>query len=391
MKTSACLFSFFAHAPLALFTAAAIAISSIVPNPDCLGAESVPQIRLERLSRGINASHWFAQVYAPEGYSPKHFRTFIAERDAAFLEHSGLRHVRLSVEPEGLFNPQNPAVLNQDRLQELDRAIEMLLSHRLAVIVDVHTFGEFLDKLSDDDAHLAAVAAFWEALASHMTKYDPDWVYLELLNEPQVHDAARWQKIMETLAAAARRGAPEHTIIVSGKSWSSLADLLLLNPLQDRNVVYNFHFYEPGIFTHQGATWAYPPWEKVRNAPYPVDPERLKASGAKALDEESGKLLAQYAEERWNAEKIDSMIAKAAEWGRSRGVPLTCNEFGVYASFSDPQSRLNYLSDVRKALEKHGIGWSMWDYAGGFHLVKPRVEGEAIRFDAGVPEALGLR
>jgi endoglucanase len=28
-----------------------------------------------------------------------------------------------------------------------------------------------------------------------------------------------------------------------------------------------------------------------------------------------------------------------------------------------------WLSDVRAALEKHGIGWAMWEYHGGFGVV----------------------
>jgi hypothetical protein len=43
---------------------------------------------------------------------------------------------------------------------------------------------------------------------------------------------------------------------------------------------------------------------------------------------------------------------------------------------------------MREALEKHGIGWTMWDYSGGFSVVN-KVNGHATP-DAETVKALGL-
>ncbi len=43
---------------------------------------------------------------------------------------------------------------------------------------------------------------------------------------------------------------------------------------------------------------------------------------------------------------------------------------------------------MRTALEKHSIGWTMWDYAGGFAVVN-KVNGHATP-DAETVKALGL-
>jgi len=50
-------------------------------------------------------------------------------------------------------------------------------------------------------------------------------------------------------------------------------------------------------------------------------------------------------------------------------VPVTCNEFGVYRKAANPQDRAAWISDVRTTLEKYSIGWTMWDYSGGFGVV----------------------
>src|ERR1035437_9735444 len=76
--------------------------------------------------------------------------------------------------------------------------------------------------------------------------------------------------------------------------------------------------------------------------------------------------LESYWLDRWDGRRIRMMMDAAAQWGHENNVPLICNEFGAYRSFSDPVSRANWIHDVRTALEADGIGWTMWDYRGGF-------------------------
>jgi hypothetical protein len=53
-----------------------------------------------------------------------------------------------------------------------------------------------------------------------------------------------------------------------------------------------------------------------------------------------------------------------------------------------PADRIAWLQDTRTALEKHGIGWTMWDYGGGFSVVN-KTNGRA-QADPDVVKALGL-
>lgn len=84
------------------------------------------------------------------------------------------------------------------------------------------------------------------------------------------------------------------------------------------------------------------------------------------------------------------MIDEAAAWGHENNVPLTCNEFGAYRQFADPVSRMNWIRDVHTALEADGIGWTMWDYRGGFGAVW-KEDGQPARVDEQVVEALGMK
>jgi len=98
--------------------------------------------------------------------------------------------------------------------------------------------------------------------------------------------------------------------------------------------------------------------------------------------------LKRYGEQWWNAEKIDEEIGKAGEWAKEHGVPVICDEFGVYRSYSQPKHRVQWIHDVRIAFEKHEIGWCMWNYDGGFGMVIEQ-DGKNV-VDKPVAKALGL-
>jgi endoglucanase len=101
--------------------------------------------------------------------------------------------------------------------------------------------------------------------------------------------------------------------------------------------------------------------------------------------------LENYWLNHWDARRIRMMIDAAAAWGHENKVPVTCNEFGAYRNASDPVSRANWLHDVRTAFEADGIGWTMWEYRGGFGVVSKQ-DGQPAQVDgAVVVGALGLK
>jgi hypothetical protein len=99
--------------------------------------------------------------------------------------------------------------------------------------------------------------------------------------------------------------------------------------------------------------------------------------------------LENYWLNHWDAGHIRALIDEAAEWGRENHVPLICDEFGAYREHTDPASRINWIRDVRTALEADGIGWTMWDYRGGFGVVR-KEDGQPAQVDDDVVKALGL-
>jgi aryl-phospho-beta-D-glucosidase BglC (GH1 family) len=374
------------RSPFAKGVAAILAILTLAAGAL---AESPATPRASRLRHGINTSHWFAQVYSKLGHTPEHYTTHTTEADIETIAELGFDHVRLSVDPAPALDEKRPAEIPAAYLGQLDRAIAMILARRLAVVVDVHPASEFKKRLEADNAAVDAFATWWRALARHLARYPADALFLEILNEPEFADPYRWMGVQARLAAAIREGAPEHTIIATGHEWSAVYRLVEMEPLRDPNVIYTFHFYEPHLFTHQGATWGSREWPHVRDLVYPSSPPAVAPTVARVEDAGAKGAVEEYGRRGWNAAVVAEEIALAARWARKHGVPIVCNEFGVYRRFTPVESRLAWLRDVRTALEVHGIGWTMWDYAGSFGVVT-KADGRTT-VDTKTVDALGLR
>jgi endoglucanase len=348
----------------------------------------VAQRRLAHLQHGINASEWFAQVYDPKGYRKEHFESWNTSQDIALIQSLGFDHVRLSVNPQPMFRSGHADEISPEYLGYLDAAVKMILDQGLAVIIDVHPESDFKTKLANEDPFVEQFADYWRSLARHYSTLDANRVFFEILNEPEVQDRYRGSGIQVKLASAIREGAPQHTIIATGARYSADDELLFLDPLPDRNVIYNFHFYEPHVFTHQGATGGVNYWHWEKGLSYPSNRESAEKVAAKVPDAMNRLYILRYGMEHWDAARMDTEIGQVAEWAKLWNVPLVCNEFGVYRKYADPQDRAAWIHDVRSSLERHKIGWAMWDYSGGFGVVT-KTNGRVVP-DGLTLKALGL-
>ena len=300
---------------------------------------------LARLARGVNISRWFRY---PADNSEPHFRGFITDADLELLIAMGVTAVRLAVDPPYL------------RPQWVDEAVARLTARRPVVVFDYH------DESRQIESGPAAVHTFeraWTALAAHLSRTtSPDQVLLEILNEPVFDgDPAAWFPIRRRLLKAIRAAAPHHTIVTGGPHWSSLDGLLRFEPVDDPNVLYTFHFYEPFEFTHQGAPWANWRVRRLAGVPYTAQAH------------------------------VERRIASAGEWANRHGVPVWAGEFGAYPAVAPRADRLRWLYDVRTALERHNIGWAVWSYDESLGLDRRIDPTGRITLDWDSARALGLR
>ena len=79
------------------------------------------------------------------------------------------------------------------------------------------------------------------------------------------------------------------------------------------------------------------------------------------------------------------MARPVSDEGRGRD---RCSLVSAYRRVTTASDRVRWIGDVRTALEMHGIGWTLWDYAGGFGLVTKQ-SGQIV-VDQPIVSALGL-
>ena len=345
--------------------------------------------RAQHLKRGINASEWFAQ--SASDYSTARTNRYMDAADIALMARLGFDNVRLSIDPVPLEQaPLGKDGFNADFLGRLDKVVDTILADGMAVQIDIHPEPSFKQQLRTSDVAVDRLTQLWRRLAAHYGTRDPGMVFYELVNEPEVSDRYRWAGIQEHLASAVREVAPKNTIIVAGPNDSGIQDLLTLHPLLDGNVIYNFHVYNPLQFTHQGASWASPWIIYTHGIPYPTTESSMQELLKQVPDPNDRFELESYWLDRWDAHRLRLIVDEAAAWGHVNHVPLICNEFGVYRLYADPASRMNWIRDMRLAFDANGIGWTMWDYRGGFGVVW-KEDGQPAKVDPAVVEALGLK
>lgn len=323
------------------------------------------------VQKGINLSNWLANAA----------RQTMNERDFNSIATAGFDHIRLPIDPERMgFKLDQPIpALN---FKDVDQALALAQKYRLKVILDLHPSRTFMDALETTPTSEDNFILLWDHLARHYSeeKYPPSQLAFEVINEPHYYkNENHYRNFAQKLVESIRQSSPQRTLIISAPQGSSLKGLEILSPLQGDNLIYDFHFYEPYMITHQGIHRGF---EKkmlryFHDVPYPA---ALATGGIslyadKAPDQDKAtQELKDYIAEGWDAAVISSQLARAKAWAEKNHVRVICGEFGVLRNHIDAASRYRWINDVRQALDNYQIGWDLWDYADLMGIVELKGE-----------------
>jgi len=337
-----------------------------------LGALEVP------FHRGVNLTGWYQEDdvgQTPVGrFGPVDFGR---------LKDLGVDGVRLPVNFAAFVGPAPGFVLRPLGLDLLDRGVDGLLAAGFTVVLDNHS--------DPTDPRLkgrleAFERALWTQLSRHYRSRGPKLIY-EFQNEP--HDLApeEWHRIQRRLVADLRQTEPDRLAVVTGADWGGVSGLLALPALDDPNLIYSFHFYDPFVFTHQGADWT--DLVDLKGVRFPPRGPVPEAKGPKVQGWWKDELAKYY--QSHAAVELARTLDQVTAFAAARKVPVWCGEFGAYDRYADPDDRARWYQTVRGLLDDRSIPWTMWDYRGGFGLFRP---GSAEDFDqdlnAPVVRALGF-
>jgi endoglucanase len=309
-------------------------------------------------TRGVNLTGWF-QVNSPGEIQFTRF----TKKDIANIKSLGCDVIRLPINLHSMTSGSPSYTLDPLYVSFLDSVINWCEELHIYLMIDNHTFDPNLDTSPDVGNILTKV---WSQTASHL-KDRTDYILYEILNEPHGLTTAAWGAIQSQVIAAIREKDTRHTIVVGGSGYNSYSELANLPYYTDNNLLYTFHFYDPFMFTHQGATWTVPSMAPLSGVPFPYNAATMPVCPASLKGTWIESSLKSYPSEG-TVNRVRQLIDIAINFRNSRNVKVFCGEFGVYMPNSNPADRSYWYSIVRQYLEENDIPWTTWDYKGTFGL-----------------------
>lgn len=316
-------------------------------------------------NRGVNLTGWFQVNSAQEIQFTKYTR-----QDFEQIQNLNCDVIRLPVNLHYMTNGAPDYTLDPLFLNFLDEVTDWAEELNMHLIFDNHTF----DPAVNTDPNVGTVLEkVWLQMAAHF-KDRSNLIYYEILNEPHGISDALWNNIQQDVVAAIRTVDNTHWIIVGGAGWNSYNNLAPMPLYSDNKLIYTFHFYDPFIFTHQGAGWGSPSMVELAGVPFPYNAAEMPGLPASLVGTWVGSAYNNYANDGTVA-KVQQLLDIAVQFREQRQVPIFCGEFGVLMDNADPADRVLWYQIMRQYLEDHGISWTMWDYHGGFGLFEPGSDG----------------
>ena len=315
---------------------------------------------LTGFQHGINLGGWLSQCV----HTKEHYDSFISESDVAVIASWGLDHIRLPID-YNLVQREDGSFI-EEGFGYIDSCVKWCENSGLNLVLDLHkAIGYFFDDPSESNTFFRSEKlqelfyALWEKMAVRYGK--KSHVAFELLNEIVDLDLAEtWNAVAAEAVRRIRVHAPDSPIIIGGVNSNSVSTIHGLDAPADSNIVYNFHFYEPLIFTHQSAHWI-PDMPRDFVISYPCSTEEALRHSWMYIPAEKNAVYDGYTAPELNGVFFDTLIARAAAIAEERNVPLYCGEYGVI-DLADPQHTLNWYSDINRAFVRHGIGRAAWTY-----------------------------
>lgn len=334
-------------------------------------------------SKGVNLTGWFQT----SGARQVQFTKF-TKQDFINIQSLGCDVIRLPIDLHRMTSGAPNYVVDPLFYYFMDQIIDWAEELNIYLMLDNHA----VDTAVFTDPNLEKIlTTVWTQMAEHY-KNRSNFILYEIINEP--HDIAdnTWGKIQKNVIDAIRAIDQKHTIVVTPAGWGGYSALGAMPKYTDDNLLYSFHFYDPFLFTHQGASWASPSLAPLAGVPFPYDAARMPACPPELKGTWIESSLNSGYRNDGTEKKIKELIGTAIKFRDSRNVPVFCGEFGVFMQNSANEDRVRWYGIVPGYLTEQKIPWTMWDYVGGFGLFE-KGGNDMFEYDVNVPlvEAMGLK
>jgi endoglucanase len=333
-------------------------------NAQAMIAKSKPIVSAERLlafkrakslDNGVSIS-WLDQTWAKDIFKDN----VATKTDFELLKTLGFKSIRLPV-AFVFFESKNIPIENV--LIHIDEVIKLCRVYGLKLIIDYH-YGQIND--NNYLTETPRIINTWLILAKRYKNESADNLFFELYNEPPHMNPGIWKDAVYNIVTAIRKVDKKRTLIVGASNFNSIYELSRTDRLADENIIYNVHFYEPFLFTHQGADWV---GDQVATTgvTFPYNAENFPTISPKTKGTWGETNYYQYRTDGNEQSLLDKLLI-IKKWAIKYDVPLICGEYGAYNKYTDLDSRCRYIKAMRQTLKKLNIPGILWDYSGSFSI-----------------------
>ncbi len=324
-------------------------------NPTPLTVREVAFNRAKSLGNGISIS-WLEQTWNKDVLSIKP----ISDNDFRLIKKLGYKSIRLPV-AFAYFGANK--IPDEKVFAHIDDVLKQCNIYGLKLIIDYH-YGNLTD--TNYIAETPKIINQWLKLTKRFIRESPDKVFFELYNEPPHMNPGVWKDAAYNIVTAIRKVDKKRTLILGASNFNSIYELSRMERLADENIIYTFHFYEPFLFTHQGANWVGDQMATT-GIPFPYNAKTYPPINPKVIGTWGENNYYQYRTDG-NEQSVHDKLQIVKNWSSKYGVPILCGEYGAYNKYADADSRCRYIKAVRKNLKAMGIPGIMWDYNSNFSI-----------------------
>lgn len=226
-------------------------------------------------------------------------------------------------------------------LAKTDDVLKWADKRGVKVVLDLHSppggktsqggYVAAMGSIFTDPAAQKHFVEVWQKMAKRYKGNTTIWGF-DLVNEPVDDSTAEgcedWQSLALTVGKAVREIDPDRVLIVEPPRWGGPGGWEGFSPIPLDRVVYSFHMYEPGRFTHQKV---FDKTQSIVSYPGMID----------------GK--------EWNRAALVEVMKPAIDFANRYRVHMYVGEFSAIRWAPGAEK---YLADVTSIFEEQGWDWS---------------------------------
>lgn len=291
------------------------------------------------------------------------------EEDFACLKSMGVDIIRLPVHFEQVMEPKNTGKVNDFVLEKLDQVCDWAEKYEIYLVIDNHSFNELdLQGNVTTKTYKSHLQALWPQIAQRY-KNRSKYIIYEILNEPPENLSTSWYKMQNEIIDLIRQYDPKRTIVVTCANWSDEDEIIKMKPYKDDNLIYTFHFYEPGIFTTQGTEWGYGgDIKNLEGIPFPYEKSRLPNLNGNTKEYIKNYIKNEYPKEG-TVQYINKQLKNVATWAKKNNVRVWAGEMGA-ATWINTEDRLAWINTTVAAFKANDIPYCVWGIDGDTGILK---------------------